>query len=257
MASKPDNINMPNMAEEPLEIRLGYGPLEKRKEYSLPLTTRTPGADRELGVGFLLTEGVIKKSDDVAWVTHCSNTVAPQGSTKNSQNVLRVELDEDISLDVEILKHHFNTHTNRGKSSLLTLQATRHDSIATGSFDIESNAHIEFWQHLKHFSMEGGAHAAALNREGQLKQSYVDIGQHNALDKLIGHYTLHSQLPMRDLGILISNRISIELVQKVFMAGCPAIVTMNPPSNLVIDTAGAYKVKIFAFSKERRLQQYC
>lgn len=285
MTSKSDDIDLSAMAtrtikvkrngaaqkerdvvvvEEPLEIRLGHGPLDERKEQSLSITMRTPGADRELGVGFLLTEGIIKNPDDVAWVTHCSSTVAPTGSTENSQNVLRVELDEEVEVDLESLQRHFYTTSSCGvcgKASLDALTTISQYKVGSGSFAIDTaliqSLPGELAKQQKNFSATGGIHAAAsFDRNGIIQQIYEDVGRHNALDKLIGHYTLQSRLPMHNLGILLSGRISFELVQKVMMAGCPVVAAIGAPSSLAIDTADAFGIKMFGFLKKDQINQY-
>ncbi len=252
------------VVEEPLEIRLGYGSLDNRKEQSLSITMRTPGADRELGVGFLLTEGIIKNPDDVAWVTHCSNTVAPMGSTVNSQNVLRVELDEDVKVDLDSLQRHFYTTSSCGvcgKASLEALETIGQFVISQEPFHMPESAVSALPGKLaklqKNFSATGGIHAAAtFNQHADIEQIFEDVGRHNALDKLIGHYTLQSRLPMENLGIILSGRISFELVQKVMMAGCPLLAAIGAPSSLAIDAANEFGIKMLGFLKKDNFNQY-
>jgi len=245
------------VVEEPLEIRLGFGSLEHRKEHRLPITMRTPGADRELGVGFLLTEGIIKHPDDVAWVTHCSNTVAPMGATENSQNVLRVELDEDVTVDLDSLQGHFCTTSSFGvcgNAALETLETASQFTITKLLFNQSANNINALSKNLielqQNFSATDGMHAAAtFDRHGQIKQVYEDIGRHNALDKLIGNYTLQSRLPMENFGIILSGKISFASVQKAMMAGCPLLAAAGAPSSLAIDIANKFGIKLIGFLK--------
>jgi len=266
---KRNNVSKPTdedyvAIEEPLEIRLGYGPIEKRQEHSLSITMRTPGNDRELGVGFLLTEGLITHPDEVAWVTHCSNTVAPGGTTSNQQNVLRVELDEDVVVDLESLQRHFYTTSSCGVCGKASLEALE----TQGQFKIEKNAFNVSGQNIRalpeklaalqqNFSSTGGIHAAAsFDQHGEIQQVFEDVGRHNALDKLIGHYTLQSRLPMNNLGIIVSGRVSFELVQKIMMAGCPLIAAIGAPSSLAIDAAENFNIDLIGFLKAERFNQY-
>src|SRR6187401_1467410 len=79
-------------AEEPLEIRLGFGDANDRKQKNISVTMRTPGNDFELALGFLFTEGIIKSYDNVEAIKYCTNL----GRIEEQKNIVRVELKENI-----------------------------------------------------------------------------------------------------------------------------------------------------------------
>lgn len=251
--STAETVNDSIAIEEPLEIRLGYGSLEDRKESPLAITMRTPGHDRELAAGFLFSEGLVKHPDEIAWITHCSTAYSPDGA----QNVLRVELDEEVEFDLDQLQRHFYTSSSCGvcgKASLEALEHVSHFEMAS-SFTLSASAlqllPEELVKFQAGFESTGGIHAAAsFDNKGVLRAVYEDVGRHNALDKLIGYHALNNQLPMTAQGILVSGRTSFELLQKCMMAGCSFIVAIGAPSTLAIDTAKKFNITLVGFLKK-------
>lgn len=247
------------VVEEPMEIRLGYGPLDDRKETPLAVTMRTPGNDRELGVGFLLTEGVVAQADDIAWVTHCSNALGPDGE----QNVLRVELDEEIDVDLDRLSRHFYTASSCGvcgKSSIDAIKQAIPRIAATG-IELPAERYLLLPEKLraaqKNFASTGGIHAAAsFDTNGDIVTCFEDVGRHNALDKLIGHHALQGDLPLQNNGMIVSGRLSFELVQKAAAAGCGLLVAIGAPSSLAIATADELGVRLIGFLSEEGFNRY-
>ena len=109
------------VVEEPLEIRLGYGPTEDRKEIPLSVTMRTPGNDAELAVGFLYTEGIVKDPAEVVRVVPCQNVKAEERG-----NVVRAELHPSVELDPARWQRNFYTSSSCGvcgKSSIDAVHA--------------------------------------------------------------------------------------------------------------------------------------
>ena len=107
--------------EEPLEIRLGYArPDVERAEQSVSVTMRTPGYDAELAVGFLYTEGIVKEKAEIDSVAPCGPP-APNGLI----NVVRVELSDGVSVDLDRLERHFYTSSSCGVCGKASLDAGR------------------------------------------------------------------------------------------------------------------------------------
>jgi FdhD protein len=106
------------------------------------------------------------------------------------------------------------------------------------------------------FEKTGGCHAAGVfNREGQLIFASEDIGRHNAVDKVIGHLLLNNQLRSAKF-IVVSGRVSYEIVAKCFAAGIPNLVAVSSPSSLAVDYAKELGLSLFAFCRENRITQY-
>lgn len=106
------------------------------------------------------------------------------------------------------------------------------------------------------FEETGGCHAAGVfNREGQLIFASEDIGRHNAVDKVIGHLLMNNQLRSAKY-IVVSGRVSYEIVAKCFAAGIPNLAAVSSPSSLAVDYAKELSISLFAFCRENRVTQY-
>src|SRR6266487_3628459 len=109
------------VAEEPLEIRLGYGAANDRDQRNISVTMRTPGNDFELALGFLYTEGIIKKREDILEIKYCTDI----NTIENLENIIRVELKEDISIDFGKLQRNFYTTSSCGVCGKASIDAVR------------------------------------------------------------------------------------------------------------------------------------
>src|ERR1022692_1423248 len=108
-------------AEEPLEIRVGYGPANDRRQKNISVTMRTPGNDFELALGFLYTEGIIKDVDDIATIKYCTDLNA----IENQENVVRAELKENIVFDFTNQERNFYTTSSCGVCGKASIDAVR------------------------------------------------------------------------------------------------------------------------------------
>ncbi|MCB0794859.1 MAG: formate dehydrogenase accessory sulfurtransferase FdhD, partial [Flavobacteriales bacterium] len=109
------------VTEEPLEIRLGHGPLDSRNEIRLSVTMRTPGNDEELVLGFLFTEGLITDPGRVMRIVPCEHVKPDERG-----NVVRVELRPEVELDPAKWQRNFYTTSSCGvcgKSSIEAVHA--------------------------------------------------------------------------------------------------------------------------------------
>lgn len=247
--------------EEPLEIRLGFTPGSgKRVQQSISITMRTPGNDLELAAGFLYTEGIIRAAANIDSLEHCGPPVPPRGL----RNVVRIELKDDIELDLKKLERHFYTTSSCGvcgKSSLDALEVQRLLKVPQDSFRIDRQhlfglpASLISGQCL--FDMTGGIHASALfDSQGRLELVREDVGRHNALDKVIGRLLLDGRLPANDRGIVVSGRASFELLQKAMMAGSPMVAAVGAPSSLAVDLAQRFGMTLAGFLRAGRVNVY-
>jgi FdhD protein len=245
--------------EEPLEIRLEYASGGKRVERSISITMRTPGNDEELAVGFLLSEGIIRDRKDVVLVRPCGPP-APNGLI----NVVRVELADDLTFDIDRLERHFYTSSSCGVCGKASLDAVR----VQGRFDISSvdldigAAVLEslpeaLMAEQAVFEETGGLHASGLfDPSGQIVAVREDVGRHNALDKLIGSRLMRDDIPLSGYGIMVSGRASFELMQKAMMAGCPLVAAVGAPSSLAVEMAQEFGMTLVGFLKRDRFNVY-
>lgn len=243
--------------EEPLEIRLGHGPLDDRQEFRLSVTMRTPGHDEELVLGFLFTEGLIAAPEEVVRVAYCED-VKPE----ERGHVVRAELRPDIELEPARWQRNFYTTSSCGvcgKSSIEAVHAQCTRSITPwGALDaatiIDLPERMRAGQTV--FRHTGGIHAAALfDREGRLLLLREDVGRHNAVDKVIGA-ALNARLSMEESMLLVSGRAGFELVQKCVVAGIPFMAAVGAPSSLAVQLARDSGLALVGFLRGERFNIY-
>ena len=245
--------------EEPLEIRLVYGPARNRVRRSLTVTMRTPGRDVELAVGFLFTEGVVRCREDIEAAVSCGPPAGPLGV----RNLVRVELASELAIDEKRLERNFLTTSSCGlcgKASLDTLPAVSRIRLPDGFVVSPSSVH-HLPDRLREaqpvFDRTGGLHAAALfDGSGRLLDVQEDVGRHNALDKLIGGQLLAGALPLSNRLVLVSGRAGYELVQKALAAGVPLLAAVGAPTSLAADLAREANMTLLGFVRERRFNVY-
>jgi FdhD protein len=246
--------------EEPLEIRVVYGPAQQRIERGISVTMRTPGDDLSLALGFLHGEGVVRAMDDVVEVVHVEPPVVGPGAG----NIVRVELAPTVTFDADELSRHVYTTSSCGVCGKASIDAVRvhiPDHAGRDTFAIDHGTLCALPEQLRRrqqeFSRTGGLHAsAAFRADGEIEAVAEDVGRHNALDKLVGSYVSQGRLPMTGLGLIVSGRASFELVQKAAMAGCPFVAAIGPPSSLAVELAAEQRMTLVGFLREGRFNIY-
>lgn len=245
----PDQL----VAEEPLEIRIGHGAGTLRRQLSIAVTMRTPGDDEELATGFLFTEGLVQRANQIIttrWL---------------AENTLLVELQPDVPVDEARLTRHLFTSSSCGVCGKASLDAVQTVSChyPTPGYPIFSPKTIYSLPDVLRraqttFETTGGLHAAGLfDNTGRLVLLREDVGRHNAVDKVIGA-TLRSgyPFPLREYLLLVSGRAGFELVQKASMAGIPCLAAVGAPSSLALELAEGSGMTLIGFLRGERFNVY-
>ncbi|EMI22550.1 Formate dehydrogenase, subunit FdhD [Rhodopirellula maiorica SM1] len=239
--------------EEPLEIRVVIEVDGKKKDRSISITMRTPGADTKLAVGFLVTEGIVTERDDVVAVRPC-----------RSGSVVRVRLRDTLQVDLQRLQRHFFTSSSCGvcgKASIEAVAVQIQSPLDPGLPKIAATTVRTLPERLRHaqrlFDQTGGLHASGLfDCEGGLLAIEEDVGRHNALDKLIGGQWMDDANRFARSILVVSGRISFELVQKALVVGIPIMVAVGAPSSLAIELAQRHGMTLIGFTKPDRYNVY-
>jgi len=242
------------VAEEPLEIRVAGE--------TLAITMRTPGADRELAVGFLFAEGVIGSRDDVGRVAHCGRP-----GEEGYGNTIDVAPGPGVSLDIDRV-----SATRRGtlttsacgvcgrRSVGDVIERCRPRAVQPGMLGAQTiAAAVESLRALQpNFARTGGIHAAALcDAKGKVLVAYEDIGRHNAIDKAVGALLIAGRIPGSEAVLLVvSGRASFEVVQKAAAAGLQMVASVSAASSLAIDLAKASGITLCGFVRNGSMTVY-
>lgn len=228
--------------EEPLQIRLG--------EHDVAITMRTPGCDRELAVGFLFTEGLVRTPDEIADVR------------ADDRGTITVDFSGGIQPDIDARRFYVTSSCGIcGKASIDALRAAGCAMLPCSQQKLPAGLIPHLPQKLREaqtiFQHTGGLHAAGLfNIAGELIYVREDVGRHNAVDKVIGAAFLARRLPLKDHVLMLSGRVSFELVQKAVMAGIAIVVAVGAPSSLAIETALRFGVTLIGFVRGDRFNVY-
>lgn len=226
--------------EEPLQIRAG-GPGQPPRDVAV--TMRTPGADFELAVGFLFSEGLIA-AQDLEGVAYCTD------DAHQHYNVVTVAVSRMFEMPHE--RNFFATSSCGvcGKASLDAVDVIC-PPVAPGPA-VTAGALTALPHRLREaqagFSQTGGLHAAGLfTAAGDLVVAREDVGRHNAVDKVVGWALMAGRLPLSDHILMVSGRLGFELVQKAAVAGCPITAAVGAPSNLAVDLAERQGITAIGF----------
>jgi FdhD protein len=248
------------VTEEPLEIRIGYGQQKDRSQFTLSVTMRTPGNDEELCLGFLYSEGIIQGKKDVMTVKYCGI----QDNSEEKDNVMRVELFPHISFDPAQFNRNFYTASSCGVCGKASIESLSINCDTLNHIDskISSSMLFELPDKLQQaqmvFGHTGGLHASGLfDLHGNMLMLMEDVGRHNALDKLVGSFLMKESDPFAKAVLVLTGRISFDLVQKAVRAGIPMIAAVGAPSSLAVDVAKTYGITLIGFLKEDKFNVYC
>jgi FdhD protein len=237
-------------AEEPLEIRIGENPLS--------VTMRTPGHDLELAAGFLFTEGLVQRREQIIALANATND-----DDGKRGNVVRAEVAAEALPDFDKLRRHFFAASSCGICGKASIDAVRSRLLRTPNpdFRVEPKLIVRLPDALRSeqdvFERTGGLHAAALfDGRGALLIVREDIGRHNAVDKVVGWALLNDRIPLSDCILLVSGRGGFEIIQKAIVAGIPVVASVSAPSSLAVQLARELRLTLIGFLRGNRFVIY-
>jgi FdhD protein len=238
--------------EEPLEIRVG--------RRSLGVTMRTPGHDFELVAGFLFTEGVIARCEQLLSFPVANSA---RGNAAARQNTVHVRLGGGAKLVSGIVARRFSAGSACGicgKASIAEIRRRgmrRPDSVSRFDPEILCALPEKLRAAQAIFSRTGGLHAAGIfDTKGELLVLREDIGRHNAVDKVIGWALLQGKIPLAGHALLVSGRGGFEIVQKALAAGIPLLASVSAPSSLAVQLSRELGLTLVGFLRNRRFIIY-
>src|SRR5918992_2448365 len=240
------------VGEEPLEIRVrGAG----QEPVSVAVTMRTPGNEDELAVGFLSSEGLLAAGER----PHVS--FGDPARMAQPENEVTVGLERPFDASAVATRNFIASASCGicGKASLDGV-AAQCDPLPAGPRVARSTIiglpdTMRAAQEV--FERTGGLHAAALFRtDGRLVVLREDVGRHNAVDKVVGRMALDRALPLHDHVMMVSGRLSFEIVQKAAVAGIPILLAVSAPSDLAVDTARRVGMTLIGFLRGETFNVY-
>ncbi len=240
--------------EDPLELRVeGRG---------VAVLMRTPGHDRELAAGFLFTENIIHHSDDIFEISECQNPPpAPEGQP--SGNMVDILLRKGVNANLKQLTRHVFTSSSCGVCGKTTIESVFQtlpalpDNLVSITAAKLLTLPATLRKNQQGFGHTGGQHACALfSPTGELQAIREDVGRHNALDKIIGQALLDQRMPLCSSILLLSGRISFELMQKSLAAGIPLVAGISAPSSLAVEFARGSGQTLVGFLRDGSFNVY-
>jgi FdhD protein len=238
-------------AEAPLEIRL----VTHEGERTLTVTMRTPGADADLALGFLLAERVIESPAQLQSLAACAH----------NPNVIRVAFAPGAEPRLDGLARSFASSSSCGacgKSSVeAVLSTVPSEPVPLGPRCVTAAAlqtipaALRLGQGI--FEATGGLHAvASFSFTGTLLRACEDIGRHNAFDKLVGVTARGAGTPLANCIVALSGRAGFELVQKAAVARVPVLVALGAPSTLAVELAARTGITLVGFLRADSFNVY-
>lgn len=258
-------------AEVPLEVRLDGRP------YAVLM--RTPGADRQLVAGFLLSERLIRSVEDLGAIGHCTDR---HDTRRDGEADLETTVDTDVDADVDtdVVSVTLAPEARCRAEDLVggrrdvmataacgvcgrTTLASMHEGLDRLASDlrVERSMAASLPDRLRDsqplFAETGGIHAAGLFcTSGTAVVAAEDVGRHNAVDKVTGALLLRDALPASTLVLCVSGRTSYEIVQKAWCAGVPIVVSVSAPSSLAVSLAEQAGITLAGFVRDGGLNVY-
>lgn len=243
------------VGEEPLEIRIETNDGKQQ----LAVTMRTPGADNELGAGFLWSEGLLRSRDDLIAITSCKDVDL---TPRERENIIVAHVIPGTPALSRVLDRRFTISSACGVCGSTQIEDLRDrgcQNVVPNDLPLEKLVQLPelMRPRQKIFEKTGGLHAAGLfDPNGNLVVVREDVGRHNAVDKVVGYALMNNLIPLSGYSLAISGRGGYEIIQKAISAGISAVVAVSAPTSLAVETARAFGLTLLGFTRDGVATQY-
>jgi len=235
--------------EEPLEIRLAGR--------RFTLTMRTPGHDEELAAGFLFAEGFINEASELGEIRRVRG---PKGAAE--PNAIDIILNVPAEGLRARLKRNFVMSSSCGVCGKTSIDSIRRRvTPPSDSARVQPATLLALSEKLRGgqrvFAATGGLHGAAIfSLDGAMLAIREDVGRHNAVDKVIGYALTNAMVPLARHIMMVSGRLSFEIVQKAAAAGVPILAAVSAPSSLAVELAEEVGTTLVGFLRDGSFNIY-
>ena len=248
-SGKPSERTESLAIEQPLEIRLAGR--------RFTLTMRTPGHDEELAAGFLLAEGFINDATELGEIRRVRGR---KGATE--PNCIDIVLNVPADGLRSRLKRNFVMSSSCGVCGKTSIDSIRRrvaplaDSARVAPATLLAlSEKLRAGQRV--FAATGGLHGAAIfSLDGTMLAIREDVGRHNAVDKVIGYALTNAMVPLSRHMMMVSGRLSFEIVQKAAVAGVPILAAVSAPSSLAVELAEEIGTTLVGFLRDGSFNVY-
>ena len=233
------------VVEAPVEFRLHGVPIA--------VLMRTPGDDEALVRGFVLSESIVLHPHEFVTI----EPVMPSDEDDRWEIVLA----EGVEVDPEQFRRNTYTTSSCGVCGKASIDAVRIAARVVAPGPQLRAATIMRLPGLMRavqteFDLTGAIHAAAaFTPGGELLAVCEDVGRHNAVDKLIGELA-RDRWPLDGIVMMVSGRISFEIVQKAAVVGIPVIAGVSAASSLAADLGSEMGMTVIGFLREGGFNVY-
>jgi FdhD protein len=253
---EPEGLSDRVVIELPLEVIVN----------GLPLVAlmRMPGMDKELAVGFCLTEKIIENVSQINLLRHCGQLEESAargeeaaGDILDKGNVVEIEVESPG--ERERFSSTYLVRTGCGGADLSALEDFHEGSVSSElkvKEEVVYGIGGELTGNQEIYRVTGGTHGAGIfSAVGETLIVAEDVGRHNALDKAVGWCALRG-LTLEDKVLMLSGRVSYEMALKAVRVGIPVLVSMAAPTSLGLRIADKAGLTVVGFSDGERFNVY-
>ncbi|HEV2887946.1 MAG TPA: formate dehydrogenase accessory sulfurtransferase FdhD [Jatrophihabitans sp.] len=235
---------------------------------SIATLMRTPGHDIELAAGWLTVESGVRSASDLLELRQCR--------TRDDLSLRAAEGADGISgrgIDQVHLALADGVQPPRPRAwvtgaacgvcsaDVLDLSPLRRSAPHSAGWTVPAEVlqalPDQVRQRQRTFQRTGSLHAAALaTAAGELLVVREDVGRHNAVDKVTGWALFADRVPATDLLLVVSGRVSFEIIQKAVAAGVAGVVAVSAPSDLAVDLARDHDLVLAGMVRPGRMNLY-